>query len=150
MRGVLEGFGGVLGAAVVCAAVGAGAGCALPPAARMAERGDYVALRDALAARQRAGNLSNDEAATIAASVVAAELRTPSPDAADRVRDLGACARQVDSALASRMAVHDDGGAQAALARLDARSLGPGDVRRFRKDDAPPWRAVGARSLVDD
>ncbi len=145
---MLEGFGGVLGAVVVLGA--ALAGCASPPAARMAERGDYAALRDALAARQRAGNLSNDEAATIAASVVAQELRTPSPDAVERVRDLGACARQVDSALASRMAVHDDGGAQAALARLDARSLGPGDVRRFRKDDAPPWRAVGARSLVED
>jgi HEAT repeat protein len=128
-----------------------GAGCAAPAAVRMADRGDYASLRAALAARQRAGDLSNDEAASIARSVVTEGLRSaPPPDAVSRVRDVWACARDVDSALASRMAVHDDGGAQAALARVDARSLGPGDVRKFRSDDQAPWRAVGARSLVED
>jgi hypothetical protein len=151
MSGVRVRIGAWVGAVGVLVAGVAVAACAGPAAARMADRGDYAGLRNALAVRQKAGDLSNDEAASIAKSVVAAELRSaPPPDAAARVRDVWACARDVDSALAARMAVHDDGGAQAALARLDARNLGPGDVRRFSADEDPRWRAVGARSLVGD
>lgn len=127
------------------------AACGASPAVRLAERGDQAALRDALAVRQKAGDLSNAEAASLAKVVAEQALRTAPPvEAVDRVRDLRPCARELDAALASRMAVHDTAGAVAALARLEARGLGPGDVRKFVADGEPPWRAVGVRSLVLD
>ena len=140
-------FGGRVGILVLLAS----AGCAAPTGARLADRGDYVGLRDAMAARQRAGDLSNDEAASIARSVVAEQLRSAPPaDAEARIRDVWACAHEIDSALAARMKVHDGAGAQAALARVDARGLGLDDVHRFASDADPGWRAVGARSLVGE
>lgn len=142
----------VLGIVGLCGLAGASgvAGCAAPTGARLADRGDYAGLRDAMAARQRAGNLSNDEAASIARSVVAEQLRsTPPGEAEARIRDTWACAHEVDSALAARMRVHDGPGAQAALARVDARRLGLDDVRKFAGDPDPAWRAVGVRSLVE-
>jgi HEAT repeat protein len=146
-RRLALGFVSVAGLAVASGA----AGCAASAGARLADRGDYAGLRDAMATRQRAGDLSNDEAASIARSVVAEQLRsTPPREAEARIREVWACAHEVDSALAARMKVHDGGGAHAALARVDARGLGPGDVRRFATDADPEWRAVGARSLVED
>ncbi|MGH7437316.1 MAG: HEAT repeat domain-containing protein [Polyangiaceae bacterium] len=137
-----------LGGLVLLASAG---GCAASTGARLADRGDYIGLRDAMAARQRAGDLSNDEAASIARSVVAEQIRSaPAADAEARIRDVWACAHEVDSALAARMKVHDGAGAQAALARVDARGLGLDDVHRFASDADPEWRSVGARSLVGD
>jgi hypothetical protein len=141
---------GVALTAVAAAGLLAG-GCGGSAAVRLADRGDYAGLREALGARERAGDLSNDEAASIARSVVAEAIRSaPAGGAAQTVRSVWACARDVDGALADRMARHDEGGAQAALARLDARSLEPEDVKKYRSDPEAHWRAVGARSLVGD
>jgi hypothetical protein len=135
----------------VLAAASIGSGACSTPAAGFAERGDAASLSAALAARQRAGDLSNDEAASIARSVIEQGLRSaPASDAAERIRNVRACARAIDSSLAARMDAHDEGGAEAALARLDAGSIDPSDVRRFAADADPRWRAVGVRSLVRD
>jgi hypothetical protein len=139
-------------AALALLALPAGASvmaCASTPAARMAERGDHAALRDAIVAREKAGNLSNGEAASLARLVAEHELRSAPPaEAAERVREVRACAHELDAALGARMGIHDEAGALAALARVDAGGLGLDDVRNLVADDDPRWRAVGTRSLV--
>jgi hypothetical protein len=116
---------------------------------RAAERGDRAALQTAIAAREKAGNLSNGDAACLAKAVAERELRAASgADAVDRVRDARPCARELDGALAARMLMHDAAGAQAALARIDGGGLDAQDARAFARDPDPDWRAVAARSLV--
>jgi HEAT repeat protein len=123
--------------------------CAATPAARMAERGDHAALRDAIVVREKAGDLTNGEAASLARLVAEHELRSAPPaEAAERVREVRACAHELDAALDARMGTHDEAGAVAALARLDAGGLGLDDVRDLVADGDPRWRAVGTRSLV--
>ncbi|MBV9947940.1 MAG: hypothetical protein JOZ69_13890, partial [Myxococcales bacterium] len=73
----------------VCAALLAG--CAARPARLAAERGDRAALHDSIAARQRAGGLTNAEAACLARAVADHEVRAASgPEAVARVRDVRA------------------------------------------------------------
>jgi hypothetical protein len=131
------------------AAAGALLACATSPALRAAESGDRSALAGAVAARERAGNLSNGEAATLASAVAEREVRSASgPDAVERVRDVRPCAHELDGALAARSATHDEAGAEAALARIEARGLSLGDARAFASDADGRWRAAGARALV--
>ena len=113
------------------------------------DRGDLVALRTELAAREKQGSLSNSEAAKAALGIARRELAdAKGPAASLRVRELRACARELDGPLSDRMKTHDDAGAAAALARLDAGNLGEGAARDFVDDPDPLWRAVGARGLV--
>ena len=65
-----------------------------------------------------------------------------------RVREVRACARELDDALADVMKTMDAAGAEAAMARLDAGELSAGDVRSFAEDPDDAWRAVGVRGLV--
>jgi len=125
-----------------------GAACGASGAMRAAERGDRAALKAELASREKAGSLSNAEAAKIARAVASRELAQAKDDAASRVRELRACANDVDDALAARMKTHDAAGAEAALARLDAGTLDASDVRAYVADPSDAWRAVGARGLV--
>jgi hypothetical protein len=135
-----------LAAGVVCAAMAA---CAASPALRAANDGDYRALGQALAERQRAGNLPLGEAASIAQAVAGHEIRTAAPaEAADRVQDAAACARELDAALAERMRIHDAAGAGAALARIEGSGLDPASARSYAGDGDPSWRAVGTRGFV--
>jgi HEAT repeat protein len=100
-------------------------------------------------ARERAGTLSNGEAASRARAVAEREVRAAAgAEALERVRDAGPCARELDAAFAARMRVHDEAGAEAALARIAGRELGLDDARRYLADPDPHWRAVGARALV--
>lgn len=132
--------------AASCALV---AGCAASPAMLAADHGDRAALRDALGARERAGTLSNAEAASLAERVAGRELLAATPaEAPERVRDALPCARELDGPLADRMRVHDAAGADAALARVAGRGLGLDDARAFATDPDPRWRAVSARALV--
>jgi hypothetical protein len=125
------------------------AACASSPAMRAAESGDHATLCQAIAAREARGSLSNREAASLARSVAAHDLETASPaDAVARVDDVLPCARELDGALSTRMAIHDAAGAAAALARLDARGWDLDDARQHAGDADPAWRAVGARALV--
>lgn len=127
------------------------AGCASSPAMRAAESGDRATLGNAIAAREKRGDLSNDEAAELAHTVADRDLRargaTPDQTAA-LVRDARSCARELDSALAARMRGHDEAGALAALARIDGQGLDLDDARDFAADPDGAWRAVGARGLV--
>ena len=116
---------------------------------RAVERGDLAALRGAIEAHERAGDLSQRDAAQLARAVAERELRRASgADAADRVRDARACAHELDGALSARMRTHDRAGAQAALARIDGGGLSLDDARAFAGDTDPDWRAVAVRSLV--
>lgn len=125
------------------------AACAASPADRAVERGDFAALRLTLAEREARGGLSDGEAARLARAVAGRDLRTASgAEAVALVRDARPCARELDNALADRMATHDAAGAQAALARIDARGMSMDDAHPFAADPDSAWRAVGARSLV--
>ncbi|HEX8793999.1 MAG TPA: HEAT repeat domain-containing protein [Polyangiaceae bacterium] len=127
------------------------AGCASSPAMRAAESGDQATLGSVLAAREKRGEVSNDEAANLAHAVADRDLRaggaTPEQTLA-LVRDARPCARELDSALAVRMRVHDEAGALAALARIEGQGLDLDDARDFAADPDGAWRAVGARGLV--
>jgi HEAT repeat protein len=129
-------------------ALGAAA-CAGSTATRAVELGDWPSLGRAIALRQRAGDLSRSEAATLANAVADRELRTAAPaEAVRRVRDARPCAHELDGALAERMRTRDAAGAEAALARIDGRGLDLDDARVFADASTPPWRALGARALV--
>lgn len=133
------------GLAFLCVAV---TGCA-SSAMRAAERGDLAALKSDIASRESAGDLSNDEAARIARVVAEREVRAASAkDAIDRVREVRACARELDGVLSDRMQTHDEAGAEAALARVESGKLEPDDVRAFVATPDDAWRAVGVRGLV--
>jgi hypothetical protein len=133
------------GVAVVLAC----ASCGGSPLLRAAERGDRTAFRAELGSRQKAGNLSNSDAAKVAKAVAQRELAEAKPDAAvQRVKDVRACAYELDDALAERMKTHDEAGAEAALARIESRELSIGDARDYVNDSESSWRAVGARALT--
>jgi hypothetical protein len=123
--------------------------CGASPAMRAAADGDRPRLASVVAAREAAGDLSNGEAASLAQAVAERELRAASgPEAVERVRDVRPCAPELDGALAARSDVHDEGGAEAALARVDSQGLGFGAAREYLRDPQSRWRAVGVRGLV--
>lgn len=123
--------------------------CASSAAVRAVERGDRVALAEAIAARERKGDLSNRDAARLAKTVAEHELReSTGAEAVDRVRDSSPCARELDGALADRMALRDAAGAHAALARIEGGGLAAGRVGALSSGDDPEWRAVLARGFV--
>jgi HEAT repeat protein len=125
------------------------AACATSPAMRAAEGGDRVTLRDVLGKLERAGGVSNGEAASLAATVASRDLRVASgPDAALRVGEVRPCARELDRALSERTRVHDPAGARAVLARIESGRLDLGEARAMLSDPSPAWRAVGTRALV--
>ena len=127
------------------------AGCASSPAMRAADRGDVAALRQEIAARHRQGKITNGEAVDLARAVARHEILGAAPkpaDAGKRVREVAACASELDGVLEDRMETHDEAGAAAALERLDAGNLDASDVRRFASDKNDAWRAVGTRGLV--
>ena len=117
---------------------------------RAAKTGDLSTLRTAIADHEKAGNLANDDAADLAKATLVHEIAsTPKPaDAADRVRDARACAYEIDSALRDRMKTHDEAGAEAALARLEAGQLDEDDARNYAEDADAHWRSVGARAMT--
>jgi HEAT repeat protein len=135
---------------VVLAAIASPLGCASSSPVRAAERGDLVALKSDILARQKAGSLDNREAAAIARAVAEREVRTTTDHTAalGRVRDVRACATELDDVLEDRSRTHDAAGAEAALARLDMGRLDADDARASMGDKDDAWRAVGARGLV--
>lgn len=123
--------------------------CASSRAMQAADSGDRVALEGAVAAREKRGDLLNGEAASLAAAVASRDLRAAKgADAVALVEDVRSCARELRDPLEDRMTQHDEAGAAAALALLDAGQLSPDDAREFATDPRPEWRAVGARALT--
>jgi hypothetical protein len=124
-------------------------GCASSPALSAARRGDFASLRTDIAAKEKPGKLGNGEAADLASAVAEWEIASgPKDEQLARVRELRACARDVDGLLASRMRSHDAAGAEAALARVESGEMSAGAARDFANDADDAWRAVGARGLV--
>jgi hypothetical protein len=116
-----------------------------------ATSGDRAALDREIAAHEKAGDLTNAQAADAAKAVAEREIRdAKGKDAIDRVRDVRACARELDGVLSDRSHTHDDAGAEAALARIDSGELGLRSARDAWGDTSDAWRAVGARGLVRD
>ncbi|HEY2509388.1 MAG TPA: hypothetical protein VGI39_00905 [Polyangiaceae bacterium] len=133
-------------AGLLAVMLGACGGSALQ---RAADRGDFAAVKSSVAARQRAGDLGNGEAAGLAKSVAAWEItKAPKEEQLARVRDVRACAPELDDALSDRMKTHDPAGAEAALARVEAGEMSLGAARDHLGDADDAWRAVGARGLV--
>jgi hypothetical protein len=123
--------------------------CASSPAMHAADSGDRTALGSAVAEREKRGDLSNGEAASLARTVASRDLRAAKgADALALVEDVRSCARELSAPLEDRMATHDEAGAAAALELLDADELSQDDARAFATDPRPEWRAVGARALV--
>lgn len=122
--------------------------CGGSPALRAAERSDYAALRAELVSRVKSGRISTRDAADVARVVATQEVtRAKPPDAVARVREVRACAADVDDALAERMKTPDEAGALAALVRLEDGRLDASDARRFASSSDDGWRAVGVRAL---
>ena len=125
------------------------AACRSAPGLGAAESGDRAGLASAVAPHQARGDLSNAQSCALARAVADREVRSAcGAEATARIRDAWPCAHELDDALAARMRIHDDAGAQAVLARLDGRGLDADDVRRWLSDADPAWRAVGVRGLV--
>src|SRR5438132_6268589 len=104
-------------------------GCATA-ATTAAKRGDTEALRSAIGERHKSGAIYDSEAAEIARQVAAHEIEGASPkDAADRIRDVRGCAKQLEDTLEARAKVHDEAGAEAAQALLDIGAYDLGDAR---------------------
>jgi hypothetical protein len=123
--------------------------CASSPALRAADSGDRAALTTAVAEREQRGDLSNGEAASLSRTVASRDLHAAKgPDAVALVEAARPCARELRSPLEDLMATHDDAGALAALALLDAGELSQDDARPLATDPIAGWRAVGARALV--
>src|SRR5579859_3920433 len=122
--------------------------CGGSAAMRAADRGDLGGLRSDLGARERAGAVSNREAADLAAIIAKREVALARPaDAVERVRDVRPCAAELDGALEDRMRIRDAAGAEAALALLADGRLDVDDVRSFAASLDDGWRAVGVRGL---
>jgi hypothetical protein len=139
----------VLGLTALCFLTATISACASSAATSAARKGDDVALRAAIASQHAQGKLSDGEAADIAQAVLARALEDAKGDAAlDRVRDVRPCALAMSSALQERAKIHDDAGAEAALALLEVREYSASDARKYVQDASDAWRAVGARGLV--
>jgi hypothetical protein len=121
--------------------------CGSSPALRAAHRGDFASLRADVGAEERLGKLGNGDAACLAKAVAEWEIAKDGEPLA-RVRELRACAPELDGALSARMKTHDAAGAEAALARVEAGEMSAGDARDHLGDAEDAWRAVGARGLV--
>lgn len=118
-------------------------------ATRAAKNGDQAALRSAIAERHEAGKIDDAEAAEIARLVLSSDIgKAPASEVASRIRDVRACARQIEDVLAERAKVHDEAGAEAALALLDSGAWDADDARAWVSDPDDAWRAVGAHALV--
>jgi len=114
-----------------------------------ARRGDNAALARAIDPELRAGKLTNGDAARIARAVAENAIESKD-DATSRVRELRSCASALSSALEERAKIHDDAGAEAAMALLDIGALSASAAREWLHDANDSWRAVGARGLVRD
>ena len=110
-----------------------------------------AALRAELGAREKAGDLSNGEAAKVARVVAEREIRgAKGEDAKKRVREARACTGELDGVLEERTKTHDEAGAEAAMALYDDGRLGKSTARDWVTDPDDAWRAVGMRTLVRD
>jgi hypothetical protein len=120
-------------------------GCSGSAMLRAAHQGDRAALGRAIAVADARGRLSLGEAANVARAVATRELEdAPTPAyAVSRIRDVRACAFEVDDALRDRMERNDAAAGEAALERVEAGSLSEGAAREYATSADDRFRAVG-------
>ncbi len=128
-------------------------GCTVSAAVDAARARDIPRLDRALRAEQKSGALDRGEAHDVARALAEAEIRAAKGDAGvTLVRSLSPCASALERALDDRLDTGDDVAAAAGGVMLGA-DLVPNDAyAKFavKKDSRPMFRALGARSLVDD
>ncbi len=123
--------------------------CASTPGIGAAERGDYPSLKQEIEARHRAGSLTEAQATKLAKAVAEHEVASAKgDDAIARVREVRACARELDDVLARRQDARDGAGAEAAWARVESGELSLGSVRALASDSDDGYRAVGTLALT--
>lgn len=127
------------------------AGCG-SAALRAAEQGDQAKLRAEISEKHSRGKLSNDEAAELARAVAEREITTAKDEktALDRLREIRACAGDLDDALSERAKKRDAAGAEAALALYEDGKMSEGAARDLLGDQDDRWRAVGTMTLHRD
>jgi hypothetical protein len=125
--------------------------CATSPAMHAAETGDYATIRTEIGARQKAGNLSNSEARSIAIKLIIHEIEVAKgDDAIKRIEEARACTPDFGGVLEKRMETHDPVGAEAARILYEDGKLQGSEARAFLDDADDRWRAVGTGALVRD
>ncbi len=136
---------------VVLFHVAALGGCGASALHRAAERGDNAALSSEIGRLHKAGKLSNGDARDLARIVARRELeRAKGDEAVHRVRDVRACAAEIEGPLRLRMKTHDLAGAEAAMALFEDGGLSRGAARSLLADADEAWRAVGIRTLTGE
>ncbi len=123
--------------------------CREAPAVRAAQHGELTLLAAEISQDEHAARLSLSEAAAIARAVASRELTQATGDATSaRVREVRACAPELEDALRNRMDAGDAAAPDAAMALRDADRMGAGEARRYLGRPEDGWRAVGTRGLV--
>ncbi len=127
-------------------------GCASSGAVKPAREGRFPEARAAVNSEIQAGTMGPRAAALVARAIVKGEVeRAQGDEGLARLRELSACAKQVDDALSSRSKKRDYLGAMSAILLIDAGVESPRGWSSWLDTplDAPeaPFRALGARSL---
>ncbi len=140
-------------AAIAVVSLAISTGCATSGAVEAARARDWARLDRALAAEEKSGQLDPGEARDVAEAVAAGEIGAAKGDDGEkRVLSFGACASPLESPLDDRSEKGDDIAAAAASVMLSARLVDKDEYARYalQRDARPLWRALGARSLVED
>lgn len=125
--------------------------CGGSPARSAAERGDLRTLSTEIQRLHKTGKLSNEDARSIGLAVAAHELRSAKgDDALLRLRELRACAVDLDDVFKERSKVRDVAGAEAALARFEDGQISARTAREWLRDADDAWRGIAVRTLVEE
>ncbi|MFO0662256.1 MAG: hypothetical protein U0165_20860 [Polyangiaceae bacterium] len=142
----MRSIGSVVSAAVAVLALN---GCASSGAVKAAERGDLPTLKKQLADGLKSGSLSTGESRSVAQALASREVKqAKGEEGVVRIDDVLGCVRELEGTLDDKAREKDATAARAAFALVDAHLEGSRWVDKVNSDDAS-WRAVGARSLVD-
>lgn len=128
----------------------ASAGCA-GSAERHARGGELKDLGAEIQAKIDAGSLTRAEAARIAEATLAHEIEVAGgATGVARIREMRACARSLDGALARREELGDAVSVEAAWARALYGGMSDGDARAYATAADARLRAIAALGLVRD
>lgn len=125
-------------------------GCA-SGSVRAAKEGDYKGLGGRLQERIDDGSLSRREVGDIARAIAEREIETAQgKEGVARVRELRACARDLEGALEARAKHGDDVAIEAAWTRALYGDLSASDARDYEQVSEPRLRAIAALGWVRD
>lgn len=128
-------------------------GCGASAAVQAARDYDIPRLAKAIEAEGKSGELDDGEVEDIARALTKSEIREAKGDPGVAViESLGECAESVEGALEDRSEKDDDVAAASGALLLSHKLVSADEYAdlAIEKDQRPMWRALGARSLVDD